>query len=132
MGYPDSRFLEEVGDLTQLNLNDPTLLHFILPYRFSLTLVQIDAVEGRWRSRQVIVALYDTETSTPITDVPKAKLSSTSPHPREREISIRLTITNPNPPTRAFLIVKDADDESELLRETWTISLGITKDFGDF
>lgn len=100
--------------------------------RFSLTLVQTDAVEGRWRSRQVTVAFYHPETDAPITDVRGADLSSSSPHPSEREFTLRLTITTPNPPNRAFLIVRDADDESELLRETWAISLGITNDFGDF
>lgn len=37
-----------------------------------------------------------------------------------------------HPPDRANLIVKDADDENELVRETWTISLSIINDFGDF
>lgn len=100
--------------------------------RFSLTLVQTDAVEGRWRSRQITVALYDPQTNTPLTDVRGANLSSTSPHPSEREISLRLTVTTANPPTSVYLIVKDADDESELLRESWTVSLGIANDFGDF
>jgi uncharacterized protein (TIGR02687 family) len=100
--------------------------------RFSLTLVQTDAVEGRWRSRQVTVALYDPQTNTPITDVRGANLSSTSPHPSEREISLRLTVAIANPPSNAYLIVKDADDESELLRENWAVSLGIANDFGDF
>ena len=100
--------------------------------RFSLTLVQTDAVEGRWRSRQITVALYNPQTNAPITDVRGANLSSTSPHPSEREISLRLTVTTANPPTNAYLIVKDADDESELLKETWTVSLGIANDFGDF
>ena len=100
--------------------------------RFSLTLVQTDAVEGRWRSRQITVALYDPQTNSPITDVRGANLSSTSRHPSEREISFRLTMTIANPPSNAFLIVKDADDESELLRENWAVSLGIANDFGDF
>ncbi|MEH1956426.1 BREX-1 system phosphatase PglZ type A [Nostoc sp.] len=100
--------------------------------RFTLTLVQSDAVEGRWRSRQITVAFYDPQTNTPITDVRGANLSSTSPHPSDREISLRLTVTTANPPTNVYLIVKDADDESELLRETWAVSLGIANDFGDF
>ncbi|MEA5566668.1 BREX-1 system phosphatase PglZ type A [Anabaena sp. UHCC 0399] len=100
--------------------------------RFKLTLVQTEAVEGRWRSRQITVALYDPQTNTPITDVPRANLTSTSPHPSDREVSLRLTVTTASPPSNAYLIVKDADDESELLRETWTISLGIANDFGDF
>lgn len=61
-----------------------------------------------------------------------AKLSSSSPHPSDRGINLRLAVTTANPPTNAYLIVKDADDESELLRETWAISLGIANDFGDF
>jgi len=100
--------------------------------RFTLTLVQTDAVEGRWRSRQITVALYNTETNTPITDVKKIELSSSSPHPSERENTVRLTITTSNPPTRALLIIRDADDDSELVREDWTISLSIANDFGDF
>lgn len=100
--------------------------------RFNLTLVQADAVQGKWRSRQVTVALYDTTTNEPITDVKKVELSSSSEYPSEREQSVRLTIATSNPPTRALLIIRDADDESELVRENWTISLGITNDFGDF
>ena len=100
--------------------------------RFNLTLVQADAVQGRWRSRQVTIALYDTTTNEPITDVKKVELSSNSEYPSEREQSVRLTIATSNPPTRALLIIRDADDESELLRENWTISLAITNDFGDF
>jgi hypothetical protein len=99
--------------------------------RFNLTLVQADAVQGRWRSRQVTIALYDTE-NQPITDVKKIELSSSSEYPSEREKVLRLTIATSNPPTRALLIIRDADDESELVRENWTISLGITNDFGDF
>lgn len=100
--------------------------------RFSLSLVQTEAVEGRWRSRQVTVALYDPESLAPITDVRGAELGSSSVSPSDREFSIRLTVTTTNPPTTAYLIVKDADDESEIFRETWTVNLGITNDFGDF
>jgi hypothetical protein len=100
--------------------------------RFSLSLVQTEAVEGRWRSRQVTVALYDPESLAPITDVPRAELSSSSVNPSDRDFSIRLTVTTTTPPTTAYLIIKDADDQSELLRETWTVNLGITNDFGDF
>ena len=97
-----------------------------------MTLVQKDAVEGRWRQRQVTVALYDTQTNQPITDIPKIELNSSSLNPSSRENTIRLTVSTSNPPTRALLIVRDADDDTELLRENWTISLGITNDFGDF
>jgi hypothetical protein len=95
-------------------------------------LVQTDAVEGRWRSRQITVAPYHTDSNTPITDVKKIELSSSSPHLSERENIVRLTIATSNPDTRAFLIIRDADDDSELVREDWTISLSIANDFGDF
>jgi hypothetical protein len=100
--------------------------------RFKLILVQTEAVEGRWRSRQITVAFYDPQTDTPITDVAKVDLNITSRHPGDREIDLRLTVNTASPPTKADLVVKDADDQSELLRETWIISLGIANDFGDF
>ncbi|MDB9446890.1 BREX-1 system phosphatase PglZ type A [Anabaena sp. CS-542/02] len=100
--------------------------------RFKLILVQTEAVEGRWRSRQITVGFYDPQTHTPITNVAEVNLTSTSPNPGDREIDLRLTVNTASPPTRADLIVKDADDQSELLRETWIISLGIANDFGDF
>jgi len=99
--------------------------------RFSFNLMQTDPVEGRWRSRRVSVALYDSQGNA-ITDVKVVELGSSSPHPTDREFKQTLIITVPNPPTTASLIVKDSDDNTELVRETWTISLGITNDFGDF
>ena len=99
--------------------------------RFSFNLMQTDPVEGRWRSRRVSVALYDSQNNF-ITDVKLVELGSNSPHPTDREFKQTLTITATNPPTTASLIIKDADDNTELVRETWTISLGITNDFGDF
>jgi hypothetical protein len=53
-------------------------------------------------------------------------------HPSQREYLPRLTIATSNPDTRALLIVRDADDDSELVRENWAISLSIAKDFGAF
>lgn len=99
--------------------------------RFSFNLMQIDPVEGRWRSRRITVALYDDQ-GNPITDVKTVELSSTSSLPTDREFKQTLTVTQTNPPTTAALIVRDADDNTELVREVWTISLGITNDFGDF
>lgn len=99
--------------------------------RFSLNLMQIDAVAGRWRSRQVTLALYDSS-SEAITDIKAVELNSNSQQPSEREYRQSLTITMSHPPTTAYLIVKDADDDTELVHETWTISLSIINDFGDF
>ena len=99
--------------------------------RFNFNLMQTDPVEGRWRSRRVSVALYDSQGNA-ITDIKVVELGSNSPYPTDREFKQTLTITVTNPPTTASLIVKDSDDNTELVRETWTISLGITNDFGDF
>lgn len=99
--------------------------------RFSFNLMQTEPVEGRWRSRRVSVALYDAQ-DTPITDVKVVELGSTSPHPTDREFKQTLTVIMTNPPTSASLVVKDADDNTELVRESWTVNLGITNDFGDF
>ena len=99
--------------------------------RFSLNLMQIDAVEGRWRSRRVTVGLYD-PSGMAITDIKSIDLNSSSQQPSDREYRQSLTITQSHPPTTAYLIVKDADDDTELVHETWTISLSIINDFGDF
>jgi uncharacterized protein (TIGR02687 family) len=130
--YHHQRAKGDEGPARKVGVQVSARVRRVTNNRFSLTLVQTEAVEGRWRSRQITVALYDPQTNTPITDVRGAKLSSNSPHPSDREINLRLTVTTANPPTNAYLIVKDADDESELLREPWTVSLGIANDFGDF
>ncbi len=130
--YHHQRAKGDEGPARKVGVQVSARVRRVTNNRFSLTLVQTEVVEGRWRSRQITVALYDPQTTTPITDVRGAILSSTSPHPSDREINLRLTVTTANPPTNAYLIVKDADDESELLRETWAVSLGIANDFGDF
>ncbi|MEM1392428.1 MAG: BREX-1 system phosphatase PglZ type A [Cyanobacteria bacterium P01_H01_bin.150] len=130
--YHHQRAKGDDGPARKVGVQVSAKMRRVTNNRFNLTLVQADAVQGRWRLRQVTVALYDTTTNEPITDVKKVELSSSSEYPSEREQSVRLTIATSNPPTRALLIVRDADDESELLRENWTISLGITNDFGDF
>jgi hypothetical protein len=93
--------------------------------------MQVDAVEGRWRSRRVSVGLYDSSGQA-ITDIKVVELNSSSLQPSERESRQSLTIAQSHPPTNAYLIVKDADDDTELVREAWTISLSIINDFGDF
>lgn len=100
--------------------------------RFSIHLMQTDPVEGRYRTRTVTVGLYDPQNITLISDLKVTVLSSISPHPTEREVTVRLTITISSPPASALLIVRDQEDESELIRETWAVNLGITNDFGDF
>lgn len=100
--------------------------------RFRLSLIQTDPVKGRWRTRPITVALYDAETGEALTDVKRIELNSTAESPSDREFAQTLTVLVTNPPSRADLIVKDADDDSELLKESWTVSIGIINDFGDF
>lgn len=100
--------------------------------RFRVSLVQSNAVEGRWRGRSVTLGLYDPETGEALTDLKTIELSSPSTNATEREFPQTLTVTAVNPPSTAYLIVRDADDDEELIREAWTVSLGIINDFGDF
>ena len=100
--------------------------------RFRVSLVQSNAVEGRWRGRSVTLGLYDPATGESLTDLKTIELSSPSANATEREFPQTLTVTAVNPPSTAYLIVRDADDDEELIRESWTVSLGIINDFGDF
>lgn len=100
--------------------------------RFRVSLVQSNAVEGRWRGRSVTLGLYDPATGESLTDLKTIELSSPSANATEREFPQTLTVTAVNPPSNAYLIVRDADDDEELIRESWTVSLGIINDFGDF
>lgn len=100
--------------------------------RFRISLMQTDAVEGRWRARRVTIGLYDPASGNPLTDVKIVELGSTNSNPTEREFPQTLTVVAINPPSSAYLIVRDDDDDEELIRETWTVSLGIINDFGDF
>ena len=47
-------------------------------------------------------------------------------------MEIRLMINTSVPPTEGYLIIKDQEDQTELVKEKWRISLGIANDFGDF
>ncbi len=61
-------------------------------------------------------------------------MNSNSSNASEREQSIRLTISVHDPDRHKpyYLVIRDADDGTEVLREAWTVNLGITNDFGDF
>ena len=43
-----------------------------------------------------------------------------------------MTETNPDRTKTYYLVVRDTEDNLELVRESWSISLAITDDFGDF
>jgi len=99
--------------------------------RFKFNLMQVQAIEGRWRSRRVTVGLYD-RAGEAITDIKTVELNSSSQQPSDREFSQSLTIAMSHPPDSANLIVRDPDDGIDLVNETWAISLSIINDFGDF
>lgn len=99
--------------------------------RFGVPLVQAEAVTDRVRPRTVQVQLL-TEDGQPASDVRQLTFDSASPHPREREQVARLalTLTHADPAATFFLTVRDADDDVELVREPWTVSIAIQDDFG--
>lgn len=99
---------------------------------FRVSLTQIDVIAGRWRSRRVTIGLYNPSTNQPITNIANIELSHTSPNPTEREFPVALNVIITNPPSTAHLIIRDDDDDSELINEIWTVSIGIINDFGDF
>ena len=113
----------------EVQVNAPT--RRVTNNRFKFNLMQVQTVEGRWRSRRVTVGLYD-RSGEAITDIKTVELNSSSQQPSEREFSQSLTIAMSHPPDSANLIVRDPDDGIELVNEPWTISISIINDFGDF
>ena len=113
----------------EVQVNAPT--RRVTNNRFKFNLMQVQAVEGRWRSRRVTVGLYD-RSGEAITDIKTVELNSSSQQPIDREFSQSLTIAMSHPPDSANLIVRDPDDGIELVNEPWTISISIINDFGDF
>ena len=113
----------------EVQVNAPT--RRVTNNRFKFNLMQVQTVEGRWRSRRVTVGLYD-RSGEAITDIKTVELNSSSQQPIDREFSQSLTIAMSHPPDSANLIVRDPDDGIELVNEPWTISISIINDFGDF
>ena len=105
----------------------------ITNHHFTLKLVQSEAVGGRARPRHVIVKVVDDENQTVTNEFPLS-LDSAAPGATEREYIARLTvgITTPDRNKSYYLVVVDTEDDMEILRETWGISLAFTDDFGDF
>lgn len=100
---------------------------------FNLRLLQQEAVAGRMTSRRISLAFYD-QNEKPVTNIVALELDKTSEKATEREQVVRLTVES-NKVNRAeayFLVIKDIDDGIEILRESWTISLAFSDDFGDF
>ena len=51
---------------------------------------------------------------------------------RQQTLRFSVTETNPDRTKTYYLVVRDTEDNLELVRESWSISLAITDDFGDF
>jgi uncharacterized protein (TIGR02687 family) len=103
--------------------------------KFTIRVLQADPVQAKVAPRRVRIGLYDLEgTGGAITDERLVELNSNSFNASEREQSIRLTISVHDPDRHKlyYLVIRDADDGTEVLREPWTVNLGITNDFGDF
>lgn len=100
---------------------------------FSVRLVQADPVGGRVKPRQVRVAFVD-EDGAALTNVAALQLESEAKQATDREYIARMRMGS-SPPTdthTVYLVVTDADDDLELVREPWQLSLAFGDDFGDF
>ena len=99
---------------------------------FTLRLLQREAVGGRVKPRTVSVALYD-EAGEVVTNEALLTLDKSSEQATEREQSVRLSVALAEPDRSAayYLVVRDSEDSVEVLRETWSISLAFSDDFGD-
>ncbi len=101
--------------------------------RFSLTVLQIQPVGERVRPREVAIGFYDAQGKA-VTEERTLLLSSAAEAASARQQTLRFSVTETNPDrTKAYyLVVRDTEDALELVRESWSISLAITDDFGDF
>ena len=97
---------------------------------FNLRLLQQEAVGGRLKPLQITVGFYD-EAGNAISDEKTIALDKTSQQATEREQTIRMTISKTNLDRRAsyYLIINDADDTRQLLKEQWTINLAFNDEF---
>lgn len=99
---------------------------------FTLRLVQSEPVSERVTPRQVIVSFVD-GSGKPITNAFPLRLDSAASQATDREYIARLTIgtSSIDRDKPYYLVIKDAEDDLELLREPWQVSLAFTDDFGD-
>jgi hypothetical protein len=100
---------------------------------FTICLIQDEPVSGRVRPRQVTVKFVDDGGNRITNDYP-LNLDSSAPQATDREYIARLSIgvSNPDRNKPYYLVVTDTEDDLEVLRETWQVSLAFTDDFGDF
>ncbi len=98
---------------------------------FTVRLVQDEPVGGRVRARQVLVKLVS-EDGKAITNAYPLNLDSAAKQATDREYIARLTVSASQSTGTAYLVVVDAEDDLEILREAWQLNLAFTDDFGDF
>ena len=98
---------------------------------FTVRLVQTDPVGERVLARQVTV-LFTDEGGAAVTNAYPLNLDSSAPQATDREYIARLTVAIANPDRNKpyYLVVRDAEDNLDLVREAWQINLAFTDDFG--
>jgi uncharacterized protein (TIGR02687 family) len=98
---------------------------------FTVRLVQDEPVGGRVRARQVLVKLV-TEDGKAITNAYPLNLDSAARQATDREYIARLTVgAGQEGQGTHYLVIVDAEDDLEILREAWQLNLAFTDDFGD-
>lgn len=98
---------------------------------FTVRLVQDEPVGVRVRARQVLVKLVS-EDGKALTNAYPLNLDSAAKQATDREYIARLTVSAGQSAGTAYLVVVDAEDDLEVLREAWQLNLAFTDDFGDF
>ena len=98
---------------------------------FTITLAQLEPVSEARGGRRVRVGWFDAS-NAPVTEELRLNFDSGAAGASERvqKKMVNLTLNAPDRFADYTLIVRDADDDSELLRETWRIDLAIPDDFG--
>ena len=101
--------------------------------KFTLKLLQTEPVKDKILARKIKVGFYDSENiSEAITNEKVIELNKTSANALEREYKISMTVAMTQHDTQKdyYLIIRDADDGTELIRDPWKVNLGINNDFG--
>ena len=98
---------------------------------FTITLAQLEPVSEVLQARKVRVGWFDAS-NAPVTEELRLTFDSSAAGASERvqKHMVNLTLNAPNRFADYTLIVRDSDDDSELIRETWRIDLAIPDDFG--
>lgn len=98
---------------------------------FTLTFIQEDPVSAHLHPREVRVAWFDSS-GAPVTTELRLRLDSSAANASERvrrEV-VTVNLRDPDRTQPYDLVIRDVDDGTELLRETWRIDLAIPDDFG--